>query len=158
MYGFQANGNGVCGWKHKYLGNLFGKSHKHDRYPVENSIDPRLHVSLAFLAPILSPEKPCMLRVGLAKTIMGAYSGEREVDEGVVIRYIVQKLVGNINMTRPSPLAPILYHLYRKDEVLTKRRTTRLKWMRHYRGSRTPKKMNKKERRFHQIQTTMRMD
>lgn len=45
--------------------------------------------------------------------------GKREVDWGVMVRDTVQKLVRNIGKTRPTPICPFLYHLYRKEEILT---------------------------------------
>ena len=121
VYGFQTNGNGLCGRKQKYVGTTFQRNpDKHDGYAVEDCLDQRTRTCLAFLAPILNPEKPHRLTVRLANTIIGAYSGEREVDWGVLIRDTIEKLVRNIGKTRPTPISPFLYHLYRKAELLTR--------------------------------------
>lgn len=42
MYGFEANSNGLCGWKEKFVGTMFvGKPDKHDGYAVEDCTDQR---------------------------------------------------------------------------------------------------------------------
>lgn len=100
---------------------FLGKPNKHDGFAVDNCTDVRACVVLAYLAPILNAEKPHRIAVRLANTILGAFYGEREVNWGVFVHDLVIKLVGNIGKSRPSPLTPFLYHLYKKEEVLTSR-------------------------------------
>lgn len=50
---------------------------------------------------------------------MGARAKERDVDWGVVIRKIAQKLLKGIGKTRPATISRFLYHLYVNVELLT---------------------------------------
>lgn len=86
---------------------------------MEDCTSARTRTCLEFLAPILNPEKPRRLTIRLANTIMGAFSGERSVNWGILIRGTIEKLVRNVGMTRPTPISPFLYHLYRRHELLT---------------------------------------
>lgn len=95
-----------------------GKPNKHNRFSVNDCTDLRVRAVLVYLAPILNAEKPHQIGVRLANTILEAFYGVREVDWGGV-RDLVMKLVRNINKSRPSPLTPFLYHLYKKKEVPT---------------------------------------
>lgn len=121
VYGFKVdNGQGLCSRKVKVVKDLFGGGpDSHDGYKVENCNEIRIKTVLEFLAPIINPDKPLRLQVRLANTIVGAFRGVIEVDWGVLIRDLVQRLAKNVGKTRPSPLSPFLYHLYRHHEILS---------------------------------------
>jgi len=123
VYGFKVDsGQGLCSRKVKVVKDLFGGGpDSHDGYKVENCTEIRIKAVLEFLAPIINPEKPLRLQVRLANTIVGAFRGVIEVDWGVLIRDLVQRLAKNVGKTRPSPLSPFLYHLYRHHEILSEK-------------------------------------
>ena len=121
VYGFTSEGCGMCGRKARFVDGFFNTPpHKHDGYAVEECTDPRARIVLAFLVPIVHPEKPHRMTVRMANTLLGAYTKKRDVDWGVVIRDLVQRLVAGIGKTRPTPICPFIYHLYRNAELLTK--------------------------------------
>jgi hypothetical protein len=73
---------------------------------------------LAFLVPILYPEKPNRITVTLGNTIFGVLNGGRKVNWARIITNLVIQLVARIGKSRATPICPFLYHLYERKELL----------------------------------------
>jgi hypothetical protein len=73
---------------------------------------------LAFLAPIVYPDKPNRITVTLGNTIFGALIGGRKVNWARIITNLVIQLASRVGKTRTSPICPFLYHLYERKELL----------------------------------------
>lgn len=123
VYQFKGtSGNGLCGHKQKHAQRMFSRRpNKHDGFAVTDCINDQARACMAFLqlAPVFHPQKPHRLTVKLAHTLMGAWTKEREVDSGVLMRDTLLRLVDGIGKTRPTPISPLLFHLYRHTELLT---------------------------------------
>jgi hypothetical protein len=89
-----------------------------DGYTIENYTDPRHRWVLAFLVPILYPEKPNRITVTLGNTIFGALNGGRKVNWARIITNLVIQLAARVGKSRASPICPFLYHLYERKELL----------------------------------------
>ena len=72
---------------------------------------------LQFLIPILYLEKPTQVMVMVGNTILGALLGERKVDWGIVLQFVVAKLVENVKKKATS-IGPYMFHMYARQEVL----------------------------------------
>lgn len=120
-YGFKGKcGNGLYKASAKHGKDFLpAKPSAHDGYGVQAVTDERLRRCLAYLVPIFHPEKPGRMQVRLAHTLIGAYTGAREVDWGVLVRETTVRLINAVGKTRGSPLSPYLYHLYRHEECLS---------------------------------------
>jgi hypothetical protein len=73
---------------------------------------------LAFLAPIIYPEKPNRITVTLGNTIFGALIGGRKVNWAKIITNLVIQLASTVGKSRASAICPFLYHLYERKELL----------------------------------------
>jgi hypothetical protein len=73
---------------------------------------------LAFLAPIVYPDKPNRITVTLGNTIFGALIGGRKVNWARIITNLVIQLATRVGKSRASPIFPFLYHLYERKELL----------------------------------------
>jgi hypothetical protein len=73
---------------------------------------------LAFLAPIVYPDKLNRITVTLGNTIFGALIGGRKVNWARIITNLVIQLASRVGKTRASPICPFLYHLYERKELL----------------------------------------
>lgn len=98
-------------------------------YYVKDCKDKRERRVLAFLVPILSPEKPYNVTLTLATTILLSFSGERVVDWGSIIGEVVHKLATATKRGQPSYIGPFLYHLYEHGNLLTEEET--VQWAGH---------------------------
>jgi hypothetical protein len=89
-----------------------------DGYSIEDCTDPRHRRMLAFLAPIVYPDKPNRITVTLGNTIFGALIGGRKVNWAKIITNLVIQLASRVGKSRASPICPFLYHLYEWKELL----------------------------------------
>jgi hypothetical protein len=89
-----------------------------DGYSIEDCTDPRHRRMLAFLAPIIYPEKPNRITVTLGNTIFGALIGGRKVNWAKIITNLVIQLASTVGKSRASAICPFLYHLYERKELL----------------------------------------
>jgi hypothetical protein len=89
-----------------------------DGYDIEDCTDPRHRRLLAFLAPIVSPDKPNRITVTLGNTIFGALIGGRKVNWVRITTNLVIQLASRVGKTCASPICPFLYHLYERRDLL----------------------------------------
>ena len=125
VYDFQPGGNGLANRTDLYIeGKFRNKVDPKDGFPVRDCRNPREHKLLEFLVPIVHPGKPTRVTRTIGNTIFGALSGERPVDWGKVFSELVQRLVGGAGKSKPTPICPILYHLYECKGLLTEEEET----------------------------------
>jgi hypothetical protein len=89
-----------------------------DGYSIEDCKDPRHRRLLAFLIPIVYPEKPNRITITWGNTIFGALNRGRKVNWARVITTLVIQLAARVGKSRASPICPFLYHLYERKELL----------------------------------------
>jgi hypothetical protein len=89
-----------------------------DGYSIDDCKDPRHKRLLAFLVPIVYPEKPNRIIVTWGNTIFGALNGGRKVNSARVITTLVVQLAAQVGKSRATPICPFLYHLYERKELL----------------------------------------
>ena len=68
----------------------------------------------------MHPDKPTRVTRTIENTIFGAIRGERPVDWAIIFMELVNRLVGGVGKTKPTPICPFLYHLYESKGLLTK--------------------------------------
>jgi hypothetical protein len=109
----------LAGRKDEYVKDCFkALPNPKDGYDIEDCRDPRHRRLLAFLAPIVYPDKPNWITVTLGNTIFGALIGGRKVNWARIITNLVIQLASRVGKTRASPICPFLYHLYERRELL----------------------------------------
>jgi hypothetical protein len=119
VYNFSTGGGGLAGRKDEYVRDCFKElPNPKDGYSIEDCTDPRHRRMLAFLTPIIYPEKPNRITVTLGNTIFGALIGGRKVNWAKIITNLVIQLASRIGNSRASPICPFLYHLYERKELL----------------------------------------
>jgi hypothetical protein len=119
VYNFSTGGGGLAGRKDEYVKDCFQEQPSpKDGYAIEDCTDPRHRRVLAFLVPILYPEKPNRITVTMGKTIFGALNGGRKVNWARIITNLVVQLAARVGKSRASPICPFLYHLYERKELL----------------------------------------
>jgi hypothetical protein len=119
VYNFSTGGGGLAGRKDEYVRDCFKElPSPKDGYVIEDCTDPRHKRVLAFLVPILYPEKPNRITVTLGNTIFGVLNGGRKVNWARIITNLVIQLVARIGKSRATPICPFLYHLYERKELL----------------------------------------
>jgi hypothetical protein len=119
VYNFGTGGGGLAGRKDEYVKDCFKElPNPKDGYDIEDCTDPRYRRMLAFLAPIVYPDKPNRITVTLGNTIFGALIGGRKVNWARIITNLVIQLAARIGKSRASPICPFLYHLYEQKELL----------------------------------------
>jgi hypothetical protein len=119
VYNFSKGGGGMVGRKDKYVKDCFrALPSPKDGYAIEDCTDVRHRRVLAFLVPILYPEKPNRITVTMGNTIFGALNGGRKVTWAWIISNLVVQLVARVGKSRASPICPFLYHLYECKELL----------------------------------------
>jgi hypothetical protein len=119
VYNFGTGGGGLAGKKDEYVKDCFkALPNPKDGYDIEDCKDPRHRRLLAFLAPIVYPDKPNRITVTLGNTIFGALIGGRKVNWARIITNLVIQLASRVGKTRASPICPFLYHLYERRELL----------------------------------------
>ena len=96
VYGFKQGGEGMAIKKEDCSRDkLSQKVDTKYSYFVKNCKDKRERRILAFLVPILSPEKPYNITLTLATTLLLAYSEKKVVDWGSIIGELVHWLATN---------------------------------------------------------------
>jgi hypothetical protein len=86
VYTFPKRGEGLASWVDKYAEGMFSKPpNPKDGYTPNLCKDIRARRVLEFLVPILYPKKLTRASITMANTILGAFSGARIVDWGIVI-------------------------------------------------------------------------
>jgi hypothetical protein len=119
VYNFSTGGGGLAGRKDEYVKDCFQElPSPKDGYAIEDCTDPRHRRVLAFLVPILYPEKPNRITVTMGNTIFGALNGGRKVNWARIITNLIVQLAARVGKSRASPICPFLYHLYERKELL----------------------------------------
>jgi hypothetical protein len=119
VYNFSTGSGGMAGRKDEYVKDCFqALPSPKDGYAIEDCTDPRHRRLLAFLVPILYPEKPNWITVTMENTIFGALNGRRKVNWARIISNLVVQLAARVGKSRASPICPFLYHLYERKELL----------------------------------------
>jgi hypothetical protein len=119
VYNFSTGGGGLAGRKDEYVKDCFQElPSPKDGYAIEDCTDARHRRVLAFLVPILYPEKPNRITVTMGNTIFGALNGGRKVNWARIIVNLVIQLAARVGKSRASPICPFLYHLYERKELL----------------------------------------
>jgi hypothetical protein len=119
VYNFNTRGGGLAGRKDEYVKDCFKElPNPKDGYDIEDCTDPRHRRMLAFLAPIVYPDKPNRITVTLGNTIFGALIGGRKVNWVRIITNLVIQLAARVGKSCASPICPFLYHLYERKELL----------------------------------------
>jgi hypothetical protein len=119
VYHFGKGGGGLADRKDEYVKECFKDlPSPKDGYSINDCKDPRHKRLLAFLVPIVYPEKPNRITVTWGNTIFGALNGGRKVNWARVITPLVVQLAARVDKSRATPICPFLYHLYEKKELL----------------------------------------
>jgi hypothetical protein len=109
----------LAGRKDEYVKDCFQElPSPKDGYAIEDCTDARHRRVLAFLVPILYPEKPNRITVTMGNTIFGALNGGRKVKWARIIANLVIQLAAWVGKSHASPICPFLYHLYECKELL----------------------------------------
>jgi hypothetical protein len=109
----------LVGRKDEYVKDCFKElPNPKDGYDIKDCTDPRHRRLLAFLVPIVYPDKPNRITVTLGNTIFGALIGERKVNWARIITILIIQLASRVGKTCASPIWPFLYHLYERKELL----------------------------------------
>ena len=96
-----------------------GAANPKDGFAVADCINMRNRRLLEFLLPILHPEKPTRMTFVVGNTVFGALSKEKRVDWAKVISGIATGLISNVGKSRAIRICPYLFHLYKKQGLLT---------------------------------------
>jgi hypothetical protein len=119
VYNFNTGGGRLAGRKNEYVKDCFKElPNPKDGYDIEDCTDPQHRRMLAFLAPIIYPDKPNRITVTLDNTIFGALIGGRKVNWARIITNLVIQLASRVGKSRASSICPFLYHLYEWKELL----------------------------------------
>ena len=120
VYDFLPGEGGMANRTDQYVeGKFRSEADPKDGFPVKECRDPRERRLLEFLVPIVHPDKPTRVTCTIGNTIFGAISRERPVDWAIIFMELVNRLVGGAGKTKPTPICPFLYHLYKSKGLLT---------------------------------------
>ena len=120
VYDFAPGGGGMANRTDLYIeGKFRNEADPKDGFLVRHCRDARECRVLEFLVSIVHPDKPTRVTHTLGNTIFGALSGERSVDWAIIFMELVNRLVGEAGKTKPTPICPFLYHLYKSKGLLT---------------------------------------
>jgi hypothetical protein len=104
VYHFSKGGGGLAGRKDEYVKDCFKDLPSlKDGYSIEDCKDPRHRRLLAFLVPIVYPEKPNRITVTWGNTIFRALNGGRKVNWARVITTLVIQLAARVGKSRATP-------------------------------------------------------
>ncbi len=118
-YNFPTRGAGMSNRKDVFATGKFSSTNDpKDGYLISDCKDPRERRVLMFLVPILYSEKPTRVTITLANTIFGALSEKRQVNWGIIVQQVVEKLAQVAAQGKPTTICPFLFHLYRRFECL----------------------------------------
>jgi hypothetical protein len=132
VYRFGKGGAGLAGRKDEFVKGCFKDlPNPKDGYAIEDCKDPRHKRLLAFLIPIVYPEKPNRVTVTWGNTIFGALSGSRKVNWARVMTNLIVQLSARVGKSRATPICPFFFHLYERMNCLEEKR-------RRHGGSRRP--------------------
>jgi hypothetical protein len=119
VYNFSKGGGQMARRKDEYVKDCFrALPNPKDGYAIEDCMDVRHRRVLAFLVPILYPEKLNRVTITMGNTIFGALNGGRKVNWARIISNLLVQLVARVGKSRASPICPFLYHLYERKELL----------------------------------------
>jgi hypothetical protein len=119
VYHFNKGGGRLAGRKDEYVKECFKDlPSPKDGYSIDDCKDPWHRRLLAFLIPIVYPEKPNRITVTWGTTIFGALNEGRKVNSARVITTLVVQLAARVGKSRATPICPFLYHLYERKELL----------------------------------------
>ena len=120
-YNFEQGGDTFASRTDKfYVGKFYKPTNPKDSFQVTDCKLPRDKRLLHYVLAILSPERPTRVTNTLANTIFGTFSGDRQVDWGLVMRDLMNKMVSGIGKSKPFPISPFLFHLYHSMDLLRK--------------------------------------
>jgi hypothetical protein len=109
----------LAGRKDEYVKDCFKDlPSPKEGYAIEDCKDPRHRRLLAFLVPIVYPEKPNRITVTWGNTIFGASNGGRKMNWARIITSLVIQLAARVGKSRATPICPFHYHLYERKELL----------------------------------------
>ena len=112
-------GEGMGSRTDRFIDGMFsGRVNPKDGYAVADCKDPRVKRVLEFLVPLLYPEEPTRVTITVGNTIIGALSGERPVDWGIVVKDLVQRLLSGMEKSKATPICPYIFHLYHSHELV----------------------------------------
>jgi hypothetical protein len=119
VYHFGKGGGGLAGRKDEYVKECFKDlPNPKDGYSIDDCKNPRHRRLLAFLVPIVYPEKPNRITITWGNTIFGALNGGWKVNWARVITTLVVQLAARVGKSRATRICPFLYHLYERKELL----------------------------------------
>jgi hypothetical protein len=119
VYHFSKGGGGLAGRKDEYVKECFKDlPSPKDGYSIDDCKDPRHRRLLAFLIPIVYPEKPNRITVTWDNMIFGALNGGRKVNWARIITTLIIQLAARVGKSRATPICPFLFHLYERKELL----------------------------------------
>jgi hypothetical protein len=119
VYRFGKGGAGLAGRKDEFVKGYFKDlPNPKDGYAIEDCKDARHKRLLAFMIPIVYPEKPNRVTVTWGNTIFGALSGSRKVNWAHVMTNLIVQLSARVGKSRATPICPFLFHLYERNKLL----------------------------------------
>jgi hypothetical protein len=119
VYRFGKGGAGLAGRKDEFVKGCFKElPNPKDGFAIEDCKDPRHKRLLAFLIPIVYPEKPNRITVTWGNAIFGALSGGRKVNWARIMTNLIVQLSVRVGKSRATPICPFLFHLYERNELL----------------------------------------
>ena len=125
VYEFLPGRSGMANWTDQYVeGKFLHNVDPNDGFLVRECMDARERRVLEFLVPIVHPDKPTQVTRTLGNTIFGALNGDRSVDWARIFLDLVNRLVGGVGKSKPTPICPFLYYLYESKGLLTKEEET----------------------------------
>ena len=125
VYQFLIGGPKLAKRTDKYMeGKFLHDVNPKDRFSVKKCRDARNRRLLEFIVSIVHPDKPTQVTRTIGNIIFGALDGDNPVDWEKVFMDLVHKLVGEVGKTKPTPICPFLYHLYKSQDLLTEEEET----------------------------------
>ena len=121
VYGFSREGEGMASRTNCFIDSKFSaRVNPMDGFVVSECKEVRARKVLEFLVPFLYPKKPTRISITVGNTIFRAFSRERPVDWGQVVKDIVQRLFAGMGKSKATPICPYIFHMYRITKALLK--------------------------------------
>ena len=125
VYQFLPGGSGMANRTDKFVeGKFLHDVDPKDGFPVRECRDVWERRVLEFLVSIVHLNKPTRVTRTLGNTIFGALTGDRPIDWAKILMDLVNRLVGGASKSKPTPICPFLYHLYKSQGLLTEEEET----------------------------------
>lgn len=68
---------------------------------------------------VFSPDKPTTCTMKLTRAILQSFIGKLQCSLGRILDRLLNREVGKLSSTKPTPLGPFLFHLYVKNKFVT---------------------------------------